>query len=197
MTEYELAFSVALEKIAMYKANPPKLTERYVRGYATICKAGGVSQEDIPRVSMQICVSNENRFFPQPSEFIDVSRLSCDSWEMKLEQAWRNVRDAVSRLGSMATFYPEDVGDDAHALLAMSRVGTKEIGAMTEETRLFKRKEFERNYKLAIRTGAGLSKLQGEWEIANLSMGYSGMVPGMLGRKTAKETKQLEANNAN
>lgn len=160
-------------------ANPRALTPELLRTWVLVLHTAGVTAAEIePGVGRLLQTAT---FFPTPADFLKALRPPEDR-ESGEELAWQRVLTAVRARGGIASLTAADLGDDAAALWALSRVGWERLcRELDEEHRAIWRAEFVRVYRVARQTAAALAYLPGAFETQNLRAGRD-LTPALCGR---------------
>jgi len=177
----------ALALMAEVMANPKPVTPNLVKAWVLVLRQAGVTVEEVePTVGR---IMSAQTFFPSPADFLKLVHPPEDK-EAAEELAWQRVLTCLRQHGGRASLVAADLGNDAGALWALSRVGFDRMGReLSEENRSIWRADFVRLYRTGRATNARLEYLPGTWERENLARGYD-LTPRLAGRP---DWKQLPA----
>jgi hypothetical protein len=192
-TELTDAVSKALNLMARLLANAPVVDAQLIEMWTVVLEARGITAADVARAAG--IVAGQERFFPQPSVFIDAVRPTGDE-DAALELGWVRVLECVRRFGGYSSLNAADVDGDTAALWAVDRMGWVRLcSELGDDNRSLFRAEFVRFYRLARQERAACAYVAGRLELENAARRslIGELTPAMCGRPDWESREALPA----
>lgn len=136
-----------------------------------------LTAEQIGKAALIACVNLKK--FPKPVEFREIIQ---GKTEDRAELMFDKVRDCVSSIGTLSTWFKSDLDGDGAALFAANSIGLDVLGKATTDERAILRGQFRRIYIAAVNEGRSLDKIAGMYECQNRARGFDMTRLGLYGR---------------